>query len=66
LYQDTEVRRIEEKSRADYFKERRKSKKAFYVELDKKKVESLEVKLKGQNKTKTVWLEEKIDEELEK
>lgn len=52
------------KSRADYFKERRKSTKAFNVEIDRKKMEALEEKLSDQNKTKKKWLDEKIDEEL--
>ena len=74
MYQDTHIIvsrykggvNIQDKSRADYFKERRKSKKTFYVELDKEKIESLESRLKEQDKSKTVWLEEKIDEELKK
>ena len=55
-----------DKSRADYFRERRKQKetKAFYVEVDKKKLENLEGKLSKERKTKKEWLNEKIDEEL--
>lgn len=59
-----EVTKISPKSRADYFKERRKSTKAFNVEIDRKKMEALEEKLSDQNKTKKKWLDEKIDEEL--
>ena len=47
-----------EKSRADYFKKRRESRKAFNVLLEKK--------LDRINKTKSEWLNEKIDEELKK
>lgn len=55
-----------EKSRAEYFRERRKSKKQFSVLLDRDKVEALEVKLTEQGKSKAGWLEEKVDEELSK
>lgn len=53
-------------SRADYFKERRKTRKDFGVLIDREKLERFEKKLKSQNVTKTAWLNEKIDEELEK
>lgn len=52
------------KSRADYFKERRKSTKAFNVEIDKGKMEAFEEKLSKKNITKKKWLDEKIDDEL--
>lgn len=55
-----------EKSRADYFKKRRESRKSFSVLLDKEKAERFEEKLKIINKTKSNWLNEKIDEELNK
>lgn len=61
-----EVRTIAEKSRADYMKKRREGKKTFSALIDKKKADGLEEKLKKENKSKTSWLEEKIDEELEK
>lgn len=53
-------------SRADYFKERRKTRKDFGVLIDREKLEKFEDKLKNQNVTKTAWLNEKIDEELKK
>lgn len=53
-------------SRADYFKQRRETRKNFSVLIDKNKAEALEKKLKEENKTKTAWLESKIDEELKK
>ncbi len=60
------VKKIATKSRADYFKERRKTRKDFGVLIDRNKLETLENKLKEQNKTKTTWLNEKIDEEIGK
>lgn len=54
------------KSRADYFKERRKKLKDFGVLIDREKLEALEDKLKHQGYTKTKWLNDKIDEELNK
>lgn len=59
-----EVRKTENKSRADYFKERRKTTRNFSVEVDREKFDKLENKLNNQGKTKTKWLNEKIDEEL--
>lgn len=53
-------------SRAEYFRERRKTKKQFSVLSDRERVEALEEKLKKQGKTKTKWFEEKADEELTK
>lgn len=53
-------------SRADYFKERRKETKAFYVEIEREKMERLEEKLNKNSSTKKKWLNEKIDEELKK
>lgn len=60
------MRTIAEKSRADYFKERRKKTKAFNVEIEREKMESFEEVLSEQKKTKKQWLDEKIDEELGK
>lgn len=53
-------------SRANYFKKRREEKKSFNVLLDRQKAEKFEVYLLQQNKTKSKWLNEKIDEELQK
>ena len=61
-----EVFKIENKSRASYFKERRKQRKAFYVEIDREKMEKFEENLSSKSKTKKGWLNEKIDEELKK
>ena len=57
---------VEKKSRADYFKERRKKTSAFYAEVDTEKYEKFQAILKEQNKSKKQWLDEKIDEELKK
>lgn len=61
-----EVLKIEGKSRAEYFRERRKTKKDFNVLIPKEKYEAIDKRLKEQNKTKTKWLIEKIDEEIKK
>lgn len=53
-------------SRADYFRERRKDRKAFNVLLEREKAESFEEYLNANNKTKSEWLNEKIDEELKR
>lgn len=53
-------------SRAEYMKERRKTIGQFSVPLSREKLTALTEKLKEQNKTKTQWLNEKIDEELGK
>ena len=53
-------------SRAEYMKERRKTIGQFSVPVQREKLDALTEKLKEQNKTKTQWLNEKIDEELGK
>lgn len=57
---------MKQKSRAGYFKERRKATKTFYAEIESAKMEQFELLLAGKNKTKKEWLNEKIDEELGK
>lgn len=51
-------------SRAEYMKEYRKTVGQFSVPVSRKKLDELSDKLKKQGKTKTQWLNEKIDEEL--
>lgn len=51
-------------SRADYFKKRRETIGQFNVSVPKDKLKSLEEKLSEKGKTKTEWLNEKIDEEI--
>lgn len=53
-------------SRAEYFRKRRESIGQFSVPLSREKLNALTEKLKEQNKTKTQWLNEKVDEELGK
>lgn len=55
-----------QESRAEYFRERRKTMKQFSVLSKREKVEALEAKLKEQRKTKVEWFEEKLAEELGK
>lgn len=64
--QQKEVINITADSRADYFKERRKDYKAFHVEVERGKMEEFEEKLSQKKITKKHWLNEKIDEELNK
>ena len=52
------------KSRADYFKQRRETRKHFSVLIDRQKAAAIERKRAEEGKTKTAWLEEKIDEEI--
>ena len=53
-------------SRAEYMKERRKTIGQFSVSVQREKLDALTKKLEKQKKTKTHWLNEKIDEELGK
>ena len=55
---------VVEKSRAEYFRERRKTVKHFTVNLPVSTIEALDNRLKKQNKTRTAWVLEKINEEL--
>ena len=53
-----------QKSRAEYFRERRKIRKSFTVLANREKVEALENKLQEMGKTKVQWFEEKAEETL--
>lgn len=53
-------------SRAEYMKKRRETIGQFSVSVPREKLEALTKKLENQNKSKTQWLNEKIDEELGK
>lgn len=57
---------IADNSRADYMKTRREKQKTFSVTVDKEKMLKFEEKLLKQKKSKSEWLNEKIDEELKK
>lgn len=54
------------KSRAEYYRKRRETVGQFSVPVAREKLKSLSEKLKSEGKTKTQWLNEKIDEELGK
>lgn len=53
-------------SRAEYYRKRRETIGQFSVPIAREKLDALTEKLKEQEKTKTQWLNEKIDEELGK
>lgn len=48
----------------EYYRKRRETIGQFSVPLSREKLNALTEKLKEQNKTKTQWLNEKVDEEL--
>lgn len=53
-------------SRAEYFRKRRETIGQFNVSVPKEKLKALEDRLQEKGRTKTQWLNEKIDEELGK
>ena len=53
-----------EKSRAEYMKSRRTTRKTFSVVLDRSKLERFEKHLNERGQSKVSWLNRKIDEEL--
>lgn len=55
-----------DKSRAEYYRKRRETIGQFSVPVDRQKLTDLTEKLNAEGKTKTQWLNEKIDEELRK
>ena len=57
---------VAEKSRAEYFRERRKTMKQFNVMLKREKIEDLEKKIKSEGITKVEWFENIVDKELGK
>lgn len=52
------------KSRAEYFRKRRETRGQFMVMVDKELLEKFNNQLKQIGKTKTEWLREKIEGEL--
>lgn len=52
------------KSRAEYFRERRKTRKQFIVMLEKDVLEEFDRKIKLHGTTRADWLRKKIEEEL--
>ncbi len=55
-----------EKSRAEYFRERRKKMRQLVFMVDREKADALEKKLSEQGKTRIDWFREKLDEEISK
>ena len=53
--------KIENKSRAEYFRKRRKELGSFSVLIDKGRLDKIENILKERKKSKTQWLKDKID-----
>ena len=55
-----------EKSRAEYYRELRKTKKQLVFLVDKDKAEALDEKLSKQGEGRTEWFRRVLDEELSK
>ena len=53
-----------EKSRAEYFRERRKKLRQWTFLVDNEKADALDRKLAEQGRTRTEWFREKLDEEI--
>ncbi len=53
-----------EKSRAGYFRERRKQKKQLVFMVDRDKAEALDKKLEERGEGRTEWFRRKLDEEI--
>lgn len=53
-------------NKAEYYRKRRETVGQFSVPILRVKLEALTEKLNSEKKTKTQWLNEKIDEELSK
>ena len=55
---------VAEKSRAEYFRERRKAKKQLVFMVDKGKAEALDKKLAERGEGRTEWFRKKLEEEI--
>jgi len=53
-------------NKPEYYRKRRETIGQFSVSIPREKLKALTEKLNAQGKTKTQWLNEKIDEELRK
>ena len=53
-----------DKSRAEYFRERRKIKRQLVFMVDRDKAEKLDEKLKERGEGRTEWFRRKLDEEI--
>lgn len=58
--------RVAGKSRAEYFRERRKAMKQLVFMVDREKAEALDRKLAERGEGRTEWFRKKLDEELNK
>lgn len=55
-----------EKSRAEYFRERRKTMRQLVFMVDREKADALDKKLAQNGISRTEWFRQKLDEELGK
>lgn len=55
---------MQDKSRAEYFRELRKTKKQLVFMVDKDKAEALDKKLSERGEGRTAWFKRKLEEEL--
>ena len=55
---------VAEKSRAEYFRERRRIKRQRVFMVDPEKAEKLDAKLKERGESRTHWFRRKLDEEI--
>ncbi len=53
------------KSRAEYFRQLRKTKKQIVFMIDMEKAEALDKKLLAKGESRTAWFRRKVDEELD-
>lgn len=57
---------VADKSRAEYFRELRKTKKQLVFMVDREKAEALDRKLAEKGEGRTEWFKRKLDEEIGK
>lgn len=59
-----EVQSVADKSRAEYYRKRRETRRQFMVLMDKDELERFDSKLKEMGKSRAEWLREKVREVL--
>ena len=57
---------MDQKSRAEYFRDRRKKLKQLVFMVDKEKAEKLDEVLRSRNESRIDWFRRKLDEEIQK
>lgn len=57
---------MDQKSRAEYFRDRRKKLKQLVFMVDKEKAEKLDEVLRNRNESRIDWFRRKLDEEISK